>query len=225
MAVDLEKLFIDSVLLVGHIHIHESDEQKLSNILVRYQKGWPQRPIHMLGLYTEGRMRNHVVLQLSSRKRERTRIQFELEAHKVPMKERMRKTTRQRQEDELKDIDRILNTMSNIEVETKLHLHINWEFPPDSRKAIISLPLLSMSNPELPFSEIVGVRLKKAVEDEYSSTILELGPDRSLHCMTEFPFNEKISSDVIERVVKQGTKLLSSLVVEPGGKNHGDKAR
>ena len=82
---------------------------------------------------------------------------------------------------------------------------------------MVNLPLMSTSNPNLPFSEISGVRFTKHEQDGNTSVILDLTSSRSLHVSIRFPFNGWFSSMAIDQVVESGTPIMRAFVGEANG--------
>jgi len=125
----------------------------------------------------------------------------------------MRERKRQTEERNYLEIMSILDELSTLTLNMRLHSHINWEFPPDKRKPVINLPLILTESPAIP--AISGVRLTRRTEFGPVSVILDLQEDRSLVASLRFPFPQTISKDVIEQIVRQGTQILSEFVLEP----------
>lgn len=213
---NLQALNIDSMALVGSIHIEGDGYAQLSDVLGRHQNNWPRRSVDKLGLYEIQGVRHHLGLNIEVNRRESSNIaRFNLEAHPFSNAERLRDLTRQRQEHQFAEIQAILADLAQSGLTSRIHSHIAWRFPPDSKRSIISLPLMTIQNPTAPFSEVSGVRLRKATSGGFISVILDLLGDRSLVVTVMFPLpSVKISDTLVDTTTQQGCQIIRDFVLD-----------
>ena len=174
---DLESYNIRTVGVAGFLHLDE--EQRLHNILEKHQDGWPNTPIDKLGFYEVGDARHHLGLDIGMMG-ETKRVLFEMEAHVFLREEGYESDIRLDQERQYDDIQSILEDLKEIQARGNVSALITWIFPPDSKTPIISLPMLTVQGPNLPFSEISGVHLKRETSEGTVHIIMDLRDDHAL---------------------------------------------
>ncbi|GEM_PF-6754696 len=214
MALGLSKLFIDSVSLTGAVTLDKWTEGQLRDFISQYQRNWPSRSFDRDGLYVGNGSEQHVSFELGRLRKRSPTTTFILVGHVMSAEDRTRKATRQRMERDFAVIEKVLDVMREFRVELDAHAHVNWTFPPDTRKPVINLPLLATEDPNSPYSEIVGIRLRKVVDAKEHSVILDLQTDRTLIVSIRFPYTGVVARDLIDTIVNLGNSWASKYVFE-----------
>ena len=189
---NLEESQINSVSIIGRIPLGNDRNGDCERVLSKHQSSWPRRSIDKLGLYEIDGIRHHLGLDRGSSPRAAS---FSLEAHHFSSSERLRSPTRNRQIQQFSEISAILSDLEEYRTVGRLHSHVAWMFPPDSRRTIISLPMITIHGDSAPFTEIVGIRLNKVTEEGNISITMDLRSDRSLFVTVIFPLPRTILSN------------------------------
>ena len=213
---NLQELNIRSVSVDGGISLDEGGYERLSSVLSKHQDNWPRRRIDKLGLYEVDGIRHHLLLDIEIIRRVNPEVAlFALEAHPFSRGERLRASTRARQELQFSEIQAILSNLGDIELRSQLHSHLGWDFPPDAKKPIIGLPLMTVQNDVMPFTEISGIRLKKITAEGLTTVTIDLRVDRSLAVTSAFPLpGAAISEKIIDDTAKLGTQVIGNFVFD-----------
>lgn len=198
-AVNLSRLSIDMISWSFTSEMDDPARQRLG--LGRKPSS---RTVTRDGYEWEGDTRNHVILALRPHRAE---VEIELDIHPLPSRERLSVGARRRV-DRMVSVYELLDEIGGV-TEASLRTLVHWRFPPGTRKPIISLPLLSVSVPGVPFSEVAGVRMVQGS----TSVILDLHSDRSLHVAMNFPYSTKVSRHIIERIVAHATTILTGFLI------------
>ncbi len=211
---NLEKLNIDSVALVGSIFLNRGDHARLSTVLSKHQDNWPRRRIDKLGFYEVDGVRHHIGLEIEMGRGANPDIaRFTLEAHPFSKSERLRSTTRKSQEQKFDEIQAILSDLGELNLPSSVHSHITWMFPPDSMKSIIELPMMTVQNPSIPFTEISGIRLRKRASEGSTRVTIDLRDNRSLTVTLVFPLPDaKISDGMMDYTTHRGSQIIGDFV-------------
>ena len=215
---NLRNLNINSVSIIGGISPDALSYERLSEVLRRYQEKWPRRPIDKLGFYEVDEVRHHVGLEIEvDRVRNANIALFTLEAHPFPTSERLRSSTRRRQEHQLSEIQEILAELEEFSLDSRLHSHVGCIFQPDSKKPIINLPMMTIQNPDVPFTEISGVRLRRETDAGLTTVTMDLRGDRSLVVGLTFPLSGlSICENIIAHTARTATTILGDFVLDVG---------
>ena len=214
---NLQESHISSILVVGRLPLDEVDGEQLSESFTRHQENWRRRPIDKLGLYEVDGTKHHIGLDIElGRATRATGVDsalFSLEAHPFSRHERLRTAARTRQERQFDEIQAILSDCKELTSRGRLHSHVSWTFPPDSKRPIISLPLMTVQDPSFPFAEISGIRLRKRTEDGLTSVTIDLREDRSLTVTLVCPLTRvPVTSDMVNYAARTGNKMIADFV-------------
>ncbi len=213
---NLRELNIRGALVAGEISLAEAGCERLSDVLSGYQKGWPRRSIDKLGLYEVNGVRHHISLEVEPRRKKNPdSARFTLESHTFPSSATLRSATRIKGERQFSEIQAMLSEFKECALSRPLHSHIVWMFPPDVKRPIIGLPMMTIQGPNAPFAEITGVRLRK--EGDAGSTVvtMDLGPDRSLAVSLRFSLSEaRISEQLMDYTVQRGVRIIGDFVLD-----------
>ena len=207
---NLQALDITSVVAIGSIRLDDADGKFLTEKLKLHQDNWPRRSLTRLGFREVDEVRHHVELEIEvQRSTDPQSARLTLAVHTFPRSERLRASTRRRQEDEMDDISNILSDFRGVQLQSLLHAHINWRFPPDSRRPIINLPMMTTQDPNLPFSEISGIRMKK--RDKGLTTVtIDLMENRTLSVVLMFPLTGlEITESLLDEAISLGSKIIA----------------
>ena len=213
---NLQAVNIDTVAIVGNISLEGAGNAQLSAVLARHQENWPRRSVDKLGLYEVEGVRHYLALDIAEERRAKANlIRFNLESHPFSSAEAVRAATRARQKRQFTEIQSILADLGRLSVRSRHHAHISWRFPAGAKRPIVSLPLLTIQNPEAPFSEISGVRLRKTGGDSATSVIIDLLSDHSLAVTAMFPLTGvKISDTLLDTAIQRGGQLIGDFVLD-----------
>ena len=213
---NLQAVNIDSVAIVGSISLEDAGNAQLSAVLARHQENWPRRSVDKLGLYEVEGVRHYLALDIAEERRAKANlIRFNLESHPFSSAEPARAATRARQKRHFAEIQAVLADLGRLSLRVRLHAHISWRFPAGSKRTIVRLPLLTIQNPEAPFSEISGIRLRKTDGDSATSVIIDLLSDHSLAVTAVFPLTGvKISDTLLDTAVQRGCQLIGDFVLD-----------
>ncbi len=213
---NLLDLDIRSVVVGGEISLDELGYKELSDVLGRHQENWPRR-IDKLGFYEADGVRHHVGLDLEIRRRINPDVALlRLEAYPLSTRERLSASTRRKQELQFSEIQAILADLEALNPSSRLYSHVVWLFLPETKKPIIDLPMMTIRNPSLPFTEISGIRFRKETGENLTTTVtIDLNRDRSLVVAITFPLPEtKISKMIINYTAQRGSEIIGDFILE-----------
>ena len=213
---NLESLNIVSVAAIGAIDLEEGRDQSLNNILIKHQTGWPDSAIDKLGFSEIDGVRHHVGLDVEiDSERNPDEASFLLEVHSFHSGEHFDPNTRAAQEKQFEEIEAILSDLADLESHTFIHSHVAWRFPPNTRRSIINLPLMTMQSAALPFTEVSGIRLKKRTDQGLTAVIIDLQEDRSLAVRLMLPATPmQISEEIIETIAQLGMRVIEDFILD-----------
>ena len=213
---NLERLNIAVVSIVGRISLDDGGYDQLYSALSKHQGNWPRRNISKLGLYEVDGVRHHLSLDIETDRRTNPDIAiFTLEAPSFSRNERLRSSTRQRQLQQFSEIQAILSDLESSNVDGRLHSHILWSFPPDAKRPIINLPLMTVQSPGIPFSEITGIRLNRVTGEGTATVTMDLRSDRSLIVTLVLPpVQTRFSEKMLDFSVQRGTQIVDDFVFD-----------
>ena len=214
--INLESLNIVSVAAIGAIDLEEGRDENLHNILIKHQTGWPDSAIDKLGFSEIDGVRHHVGLDIEiDSERNPDEASFLLEVHSFHSGEHFDPQTREAQEKQFEEIETILSDLTGLESHTQIHSHVAWRFPPNTKRSIISLPLMTIQNAALPFTEVSGIRLKKRTDEGLTAVIIDLQEDRSLAVRLMLPATPmQISGEIIENIVRIGRRVIEDFILD-----------
>ena len=214
---NLQESQIHSVSIIGRIPLENDRAGACEQVLSKHQSSWPRRSIDKLGLYEIDGIRHHLGLDIELDRGSSPRAaSFSLEAHSFSSGERLRAPTLNRQIQQFAEISAILSDLEDSQTVGRFHSHVAWMFPPDSRKTIVSLPMITIQDDASPFDEIVGIRLSKATEAGNISITMDLRSDRSLFVTVIFPLPRRIlSGSIVSDATKRGNELVRDFVFDP----------
>ena len=189
----------------------------MTSVMQNYQSNWPRRSIDKLGLYEADGVRHHFGLDVEMYPRiDPDKVIVTMEAHSFSRDERLTASTRRRQEQEFFDIMSIISAISSLNLNTRMHSHVSWTFPPGTKEPIVSLPLVSLRGSNLPFTEISGVRLQKREDDNALTVTIDLRRNRALAVTLVFQLiGAKLSENVIDEVVLHSNQLIDEFILNP----------
>ena len=213
---NLQEFNINSVSAMGEISFDEAGYEQLSSVLREHQENRRRRNIDKLGFYEIDGVRHHVGLELEIVGRTKPKnARFMLGAHTFPASERLRASTRDSQARQLSEIEAILSDLGGLNLTSRLHSHVSWSFQPDSKKTIIELPMITIQNPSLPFTEISGIRFRKVTDEGMTTVTIDLMRDRSLLVTLVSPLlGITISANMIDYMVKQSTQIIDEFIFD-----------
>ena len=203
----------------GRIPFEGGEGEELSAVLGRHQDNWPRRGIDKLGLYEVDGIRHHLGLDIEMARGDRGKSEsaiFSLEAHSFSGNERMRTQTRNKQIREFTEIQSILSDLAISGISGRIHCHLAWNFPPDSIKPIVALPMMTFQSVNVPFTEIVGVRMTRPSDEGLTSVTIDLRPDRSTFVILVLPpVRANISDDLLNSTVRNGSLVIQEFIFKP----------
>ena len=213
---NLQKFDIVSVAVIGSMDLGEGLNERLSEILIKHQPGWPDLSVDKLGFSEIEGVRHHIGLDIEiDAHRSSGMASFGLEAHVFHRGERLDASVRRNQEKEFEEIQAILSDLQRLGKVIRCHSHVDWRFPPDARRPIIDLPFMTTNSASLPFTEISGIRFKKRTDDGLTGVIIDLHEDRTLAVRLMLPIMQtEISSTMLELAVQEGMEVISDFVLE-----------
>ena len=213
---NLQAVNIDSVAIIGSISLEGAGNAQLSAVLARHQENWPRRRVDKLGRYEVEGVWHYLALDIVEERRSNADIvAFNLDSYPISSAEPLRAATRARQKRHFTEIQSILADLARLNLQSRRHAHISWRFPAGSKRPIVRLPLLTIQNPDAPFSEISGIRLRKTDGDSATSVIIDLLSDQSLAVTTVFPLTGvKISDTLLDTAVQRGCQLIGDFVLD-----------
>ena len=206
---DIRSISITSILRLD-------EEQRLYDVFMRHQDGWPETAIDKLGFYEVEGVRHHLGLDIAKLDGPDTdSVLFELEAHVFSQEERIEQSTRLRQEKEYEEVQAILVDLKDSKTRGLAHFHVEWRFPPDSRVPIIQLPMMTLHSPTAPFSEISGVRIKKRTDEGTMDVIMDLLEDKFLVVRIGLPLRlTEIADTLLSHTIQAVSQVLDEFVFE-----------
>ena len=214
--INLESLDIVSVAAIGYIDLAEGRDEHLHNLLVKHETGWPDTAIDKLGFREIEGVRHHVGLDIEIDKDRSDEASFVLEAHSFHTGEHLDPPVRALQEKQFEEIEEILSDLLELGAASRIHCHVAWRFASGTKRSIIGLPMLTVQNAALPFTEISGVRLKKRTTEGLTNVIIDLQEDRSLAVRLTLPATQtQITGDIIESVAQRGTRVIGDFILDP----------
>ena len=218
MMQNLRDVNIRSVAVIGEFSADESGYKELSDVLGGHQENWPRRRIDKLGFYEVDGVRHHIDLDLEASPKLNPDVAvLRLEAHPFSTSERLSASTRRKQELHFHEIQAILSDIEALNLSGRLHSHIVWLFQPGSKKPIIGLPMMTIQNPNIPFTEISGISLRKVTGESRTTVTIDLRRDRSLVVALMTPLiGATISQEIIDYTAQQGTKIISDFILDIG---------
>ena len=213
---NLRVLNISAMSLHGQVLIDGSNIERLSDVLSKYETRWPRRSIDKTGLYEVEEIQHHTGLVIEySRRPEPGFVSFTLAAHPFRSYERLRAPTRTRQYREFDEIQSILAELTDSGLTIDLTARIAWRFPPETKKPIVSLPLLTVQSPDIPFDEISGIRLNKRTEEGLTTAVIDLSGNGSLSTTLAFPLPEtSFSTSMVDDAVSRGMTIMATYVLD-----------
>lgn len=213
---NLQELNISSVSVIGEISFGESGYGQLSNVLREYQGNRRRPRIDKLGFYEVDGIRHHVGLDIEFVGRATPMFaRFMLGVHTFPPSERLGPSTRNKQMQHFSQIEEILSAIGELNLDCRFHSHIDWIFPPGSKKPIIDLPMISIQNSSFPFSDISGIRFRKMTDQGSTTITLDLMSDGSLFATLVSPLLAMaISEKMIDDIVQVGTSAIGDFVFD-----------
>ena len=213
---NLQELNINSISIGGRISLEDGVEDQLSTVLTKHQSSWPRRSIDKLGLYEVDGIRHHLGLDIEIIREAAPSVAIiSLEAHSFSSRERLRASARNRQMKQFSEIKDILFDLEATRIIGRFHPHIVWVFSPDSKKPIVSLPLMTMQGRDAPFTEISGVRLNRATDDGNVSVTMDLTNDRSLFVTLVLPpARTTVSENMIGSAVQRGSQMIKEFILD-----------
>ena len=213
---NLQEFNISSVSAIGEISFNEAGYEQLSQVLREYRGNRRRLSIDKLGFYEVDGVRHHVELELETVGRTNPRsARFMLGAHAFPPSERIRPSTRNKQMQQFSEVEEILSDIGKLDLNSQLHSNVDWRFRPDSKKPIIDLPMITIQNPRLPFTEISGVRFRKVADEGMTTVTIDLMRDRSLLVTLVSPLpGITISVNMIDYMVQQSTQAIGEFIFD-----------
>ena len=110
-------------------------------------------------------------------------------------------------------MDKLFDLLGKLDWEDTFHCVTEWEFEANTFRPIIQLPLIVLSDPGLPFSEISGVRLKKKVQQELDETVtLDLQSSGALRANLHFDYIGKVGPDLPIDAFSEAERRLAKYV-------------
>ena len=221
---NLHNLGINSVSVVSSIAPHDGDQGQLSEMLGKHQVNWPRRSIDKLGFYEVDGIRHHMGLDIEPYpKAKPDMVLVTIEAHSFSEWEPLRSPTRRKQERQFDEIQAILSDIGGLDLRSQAHSHMTWIFQPDSMKPIIGLPMMTIQNPSIPFTEISGVRLRKRTSEGLTTVTIDLREDSYLIVTLAFHLTGiKISESILDYATKKGNQIIPDFVSKSGIPNKGE---
>ncbi len=213
---NLQGLNIRSVSATGEILLDEAGHRRLSEALREYKHNRRRGSLERDAFYEVDAVRHLVALEVELDNGNRPGIAgFTLDAYPSPTRSRPRASTRERQARQLSEIEAILSDIGGLNLDSRLHAHVAWRFQPDSKKTIIDLPMITIQNSNLPFTEISGVRFRKVTEEDVTTVTIDLMRDRSLLVTLVSPLpGVTISVDMMDHVVQQSARIIGDFVFD-----------
>ena len=215
---NLRALNINAVSLHGRLPTDGGNHERLFDVLSKYETRWPRRAIDKTGLYEVEKVQHHTGLEFElNRRSEPEVISFTLGAHPFRANEKFRQPTRERQYRQFDEIQSILADLAVSSLTINLTARIAWRFPPESKKPIVSLPLITIQSPNVPFTEISGIRFKRRTTEGLTTVIIDLAENRSLVTTLAFPLPESgFSTSMVDDAVLRGTTIIGEFVLGSG---------
>ena len=215
---NLRELNITAASINGRLRLETGAYDDLVDVLGRYESRWPRRLLDKTGLYEVDEAQHHTGLEIERYGRaEPEVVLFMLGAHPFRRNERFRAPTREKQTREFAEIQMLLDDLAGLSMRGELTGHIGWLFPPETKKPIVGLPLITIQSPSVPFAEISGIRLKKRTPEGLTTVIIDLREDRSLATTLAFPLAEPVfSAHMLDDMVVKGTTIIEDFVLGSG---------
>ena len=219
---NLQALNITLASLRGRLHLDEPSHDQLNNALRRYQPDWPDWPITRTDFRHVDNIEHRVALAIETRREIRRGIRSETVL--LALSARPSRTDGQltldisgEETNESDQIQHIIEDLRALEIRTRLRARIDWIFPPDTKKAIIGLPLMTFQGPNIPLTEVSGVRLRSRTSDGLTTTTIDLREDRSIVTTLTFPWSGSYASnEMLDDAVAQGTDLMGRFLMDLG---------
>ena len=221
MNVTPDKQYLSSANLSVRLVIEPEYESNLTNLLVEWEKRWPRRPIDLLG--AEAVESNvdfyHLTMEFEDGGDQQI-IEVKLDYFQA-QKGTIRVRRRAQRERDLRGVHGILEFLESSRIESHFHCHVDWEFPRNRFSTMISLPLMRINIPGVPFNMISGVRLSTMKQDQ--NVILDQTLDEtatSVNC--SFSFHSLWSRQIVQRVLQESRSIIDSLIIEDPLENTND---
>ena len=213
MTVDLEALDIVSLTIFGFFECSPEQEAALTEKVRTYRKGWPRSPLTKIGLDVHEDFERHVDFSLRRGPRRSGLIQVRLQAH--PLEDgSLTRRTRERQSREFQELSDVMTFIEHMDIETRCHAHVNWEYEPGSYDTIVKLPMLVTSGPGLPFEHISGVRFIRQSEGGDISIIIDRARGGRLVATAQIPLSNNLSLALVDEVTLMAAQIIEDFVFE-----------
>ena len=214
MTIDFQELHIQSLHILAFLGCNPGQEEAITEKIRTYRKTWPKRPFGRLGLHEADGSARHVELSITRHARSSRRIHVSLEIHPVLNDKMPRSRQRQKQIAEFDEISDVLSHIASLDVRTRCHAHIKWEFDPAKHESIIKLPMLSTGGGKLPFDCISGVRFRRRSENGDMSIIVDANQGGELGVVAHIPLAGQISLGLVDELSHSASEIIGEFIFD-----------
>lgn len=213
MSVDFKALHIRSLLISAFLTCGPEEEKAVSEKIRGYMKGWPRSTFSRFGLHVNDGFARHADLSVRRRPWPSRLIHVSLDVHRVPNDKMPRAARLKREIAVFDEISDVLSHIETLDVGTRCHGHVTWEFDPGTHESIIKLPMLSTTGGRLPFDSISGVRFTKQSEDGDISIIVDRYPSGAMGVVAQMPLRDRVSLRLVDEVALGSSKMIEEFIL------------
>ena len=216
---NLQALNITSVGIRGRFSLDDVQRGKLDVVLKKHEADWPELAVRRTSYYHVEEIGHRFTLNIGLLHVTRPdaipppRVLFSLNT--TPTGEWLQQELPGLETHESDGVLELLGDLGASGLTVRLRAQINWAFPPETKRAVISLPMMTIQGPGIPLTEVSGIRLRNRTSEGLTTATIDLREDRFIITNIAFPWpNPHLSRDMLDDAVEKGTEIMNRFLLD-----------
>ena len=211
---NLQSLNITRATLQGSFRIDDLEWAELNAVLVKHEPGWPSHALRKTGYYEVEGVRHRLTLMVGIRHGIRYDfVTLSLSASPIPRPQRALPGLGESDSPTLDDIQAIIQGLTPWVI--RLRAQVDAVFPPGAKRALIGLPLMTFQVPDIPLTEVSGIRMRSRSTEGLTTATIDLREDNSIATTLAFPWTSPlVEGDMLDSAVDYAADILSKFLLD-----------